>query len=122
VSHRDYIVVIETSELTGTEDLVDPQAVVILAGTHTLLDNNVPSEVIQVIEAGPQGPPGPTGFATYENALTGSRYTILYNNVAWPASRPSARTDIYFDLIGGDNTVADPGWMINGDAREVVVS
>jgi hypothetical protein len=58
---------------------------------------------------------------SYANALAGTRFTILYNGSAWPGSRPSARTDIYFDLIGGGTGVADPAWMINGDAREIVM-
>jgi hypothetical protein len=56
---------------------------------------------------------------TYDNALTGSRFTILYTG-SWPASRPSARTDIYFDCVGGTAAVASPAWMLNGDAREIV--
>lgn len=54
----------------------------------------------------------------YDNVLAGSRFTILYGT-GWPASRPSTRTSIYFDLIGGSSAVADPAWMLDGDAREV---
>jgi hypothetical protein len=64
---------------------------------------------------------GKISALSYTNAVTGTRYTILYNGTAWPGSRPSSRTDIYFDLIGGGTGVSDPAWMINGDAREVVV-
>jgi hypothetical protein len=84
----------------------------------TSMEAMTPVELITVIEQGPQGPPGNNTLAT---AVAGSRFTILWNEVAWPSNRPSARTDIYFDLIGGDNTVANPAWMIDGDAREYVV-
>lgn len=57
---------------------------------------------------------------TYANAVAGTRFTILYNGTAWPGARPSTRVDIYFDLIGGSEAVADPAWMLNGDAREIV--
>lgn len=64
----------------------------------------------------------------YSNAAPGSRYTLLYNGSTGfvdpatgsvAAARPSATTDIYFDLIGGSSSVTDPAWMLNGDAREI---
>lgn len=64
----------------------------------------------------------------YSNAAPGSRFTMLYNgttgfvnpaNGAVASARPSARTDIYFDLIGGSSAVTDPAWLLNGDAREI---
>ncbi len=61
---------------------------------------------------------GTTYTPSYANVLSGSRFTILYGT-GWPASRPSTRTTIYFDLIGGSSAVADPTWMLDGDAREV---
>ncbi len=61
---------------------------------------------------------GTTYTPSYANVLDGSRFTILYGT-GWPTSRPSTRTTIYFDLIGGSSAVADPSWMLNGDAREI---
>ncbi len=64
----------------------------------------------------------------YSNAAPGTRFTMLYDGSTGfvdpatgtvAAARPSARTVIYFDLIGGSAAVTDPAWMLNGDAREV---
>lgn len=65
---------------------------------------------------------------TYANAAPGTRFTLLYNGSSGfvdpvtstvASSRPSSRTNIYFDLVGGDDTVVNPSWMILGDAREI---
>lgn len=76
--------------------------------------------------------PGSTGITsiTYANMAKGQRTTLLYNGTtgfvdpytgAVASTRPSSRTDIYFDCIGGGTGVADPTWMIDGDAREIVL-
>ncbi len=118
MSDRDYIVVVEESLTPSYTEVMGSNSIVLEIGSDTLIGNQNPAEIITIIESGPQGAPGQ---ATLETAVAGSRFTILWDGVAWPNTRPSARTDIYFDLIGGDDTVADPDWMIDGDAREVVV-
>ena len=57
----------------------------------------------------------------YSNAMPDSRFDVFYNGTAWPASRPTARTDVHFNLIGGSSAVADPAWAIAGDMRFVVM-
>lgn len=75
--------------------------------------------------------PGGTGITsiTYANMAKGQRTTLLYNGStgfvdpytgAVATSRPSSRPDIYFDCIGGDSSVADPTWFLEGDAREIL--
>lgn len=118
MSNRDYIVVV-TEEITPSfSEVAGSSAIVLELNNDTMIGNQNPAEIISVIEAGPQGAPGNNTLAS---AVAGSRFTILWDEVAWPNTRPSNRTDIYFDLIGGDDTVDDPDWMIDGDAREVVV-
>lgn len=67
---------------------------------------------------------------TYGNMPPGHRTTLLYDGStgfidpftdAVATVRPHWRTDIYFDLIGGSSAVADPAWMLDGDAREIVM-
>jgi hypothetical protein len=52
---------------------------------------------------------------TYDTSLPGSLFVVYKDPVnGWPTSRPSARTDIIFELVG---TGTLPTWMINRDRR-----
>lgn len=65
------------------------------------------------------GSGGGTGTPqTYETALGTSLFVIYRDSVTglWPASRPSARTDIIFECVGVDPS---PTWMINRDRRVI---
>jgi hypothetical protein len=54
---------------------------------------------------------------TYETVLPTSIFVIYKDPVTgWPTSRPSARTDITFELVGADPS---PGWMLDRDRRGI---
>lgn len=65
----------------------------------------------------PSGNP-PSGPQTYENALPTSIFIIHRDATTgeWPASRPSARTDIVFECVGADPS---PPWLANRDRRGI---
>lgn len=54
---------------------------------------------------------------TYETVLPTS-YFVIYKHptTGWPTTRPSARTDIVFELVGADPS---PGWMLTKDRRGI---
>jgi len=55
----------------------------------------------------------------YAGAVAGTRFTVLWvSGSGWPATRPSSRTDIYFDWLDttGESTSTDvPAGILNGD-------
>lgn len=51
------------------------------------------------------------------NAVTGAVICLHYNGVAWPASRPTARTDVTVFLDAPAGTAA-PAWLLNTDRFE----
>lgn len=57
--------------------------------------------------------------AGYAGAVPGSRFTVLWiSGQGWPATRPSSRTDIFFDWLDttGESTDADiPAQIFDGD-------
>jgi len=63
------------------------------------------------------------GASTLTSAVTGSVFRCQWNGSAWTyngtalSARPSARTDIYFDLVGAPAATSDPSWIIPGDSR-----
>ena len=59
---------------------------------------------------------------TYATAAPGTLFRLVWNGVSWPASRPSSRTDIYFNLYGAPTTAAVPSWLLLGDQVEPVGS
>ena len=60
---------------------------------------------------------------TLARAVPGTVLRCPWNGTAWTYSgvaisaRPSARADIYFELIGAPPAIASPSWMLNGDSR-----
>lgn len=57
------------------------------------------------------------------SVAAGSVFRIPWNGSAWTYSgvaltaRPSARTDIFFDLWGAPAATASPDWALDGDSR-----
>jgi hypothetical protein len=56
------------------------------------------------------GSPVATSFTT---AAAGSVFRILFTG-SWPATRPTDRPDLFFDLMGGP-AGSDPSWLLEGD-------
>jgi hypothetical protein len=88
----------------------DTIAAALVAGSGVSINANDASDTITI-----SATPGLTTL-TYANAMPGSTYRIIYA-AGWPTTRPSSRTDIYFHLIGGSKSIANPGWMLDGDNR-----
>lgn len=67
--------------------------------------------------------PSGGGGATLDTVIAGTILRCPWNGTAWTyggtalSARPSARTDIFFDLTGAPVATADPSWMIDGDVR-----
>lgn len=67
-----------------------------------------------------------SGYLDLAHAAPGARFTCLWNGATskWQYNgvdlnaRPSARADIYFDLVGAPASTADPAWWLTGDARD----
>lgn len=61
---------------------------------------------------------------TLGTVVPGVVIRIMYVGGNWTyagqsiTARPSTRTDIFFELVGGDSTVLDPSWMLESDTRE----
>ena len=61
------------------------------------------------------GDSGSNPVATsYVTAAAGSVFRLVWSG-SWPASRPSDRPDIYFDLAGAPSGVGVPTWLRPGD-------
>ena len=64
-----------------------------------------------------------SGSLTLATAAPGTIFRCLWNGSAWTydgtalSSRPSIRTDIFFEYVGAPATTADPAWIIPGDTR-----
>lgn len=52
---------------------------------------------------------------SYETAPVGSVFRIPWVSAGWPATRPSSRLDVYFELYGAPSGTAAPSWMKPGD-------
>lgn len=64
-----------------------------------------------------------SGTISMSRLTPGTVLRCPWNGTAWTyagaalSSRPSARTDIYFELVGAPAATADPAWMLDGDTR-----
>ncbi len=66
---------------------------------------------------------GGAAVGTLATIVAGSILRCPWNGTAWTyagtalTDRPSARTDIFFQLTGAPYTIADPAWMLTTDDR-----
>lgn len=64
-----------------------------------------------------------SGTLTLTTAAPGAVFRCPWNGSAWTyngsalAARPSARADIFFELVGAPAATADPAWILSGDSR-----
>ena len=79
---------------------------------------------ILALETEGVGGGGSAFIPSLDNALSGSRFTCLWNGSnAWQYNgvnlnaRPTSRSDIFFDLVGAPSTITDPIWAQLGDRR-----
>jgi hypothetical protein len=62
------------------------------------------------VDGSPVVPP-----TTYATMPSGSIFRLVWNGSAWPAARPSTRTDVYFDLFGAPTGTPEPSWLQAAD-------
>lgn len=64
-----------------------------------------------------------SGTISLSRLTPGTVLRCPWNGTAWTyagtaiSSRPSSRTDIYFELVGAPVATASPAWMLDGDSR-----
>lgn len=96
-----------TNDLGGTADSPTVPGLANKANTsHTHVASDITSGTLTLTTAAPG--------AVFRCPWNGSAWT--YNGSAL-AARPSARTDIFFELVGAPAATADPSWIATGDSR-----
>lgn len=97
-----------------------------LDGSGLLPDKFIPgtiARVANVLAAGLRGvangvaPLDSAGKLPVDNVPPASVLSVHYNGVAWPASRPTARTDVTILIDAPEGTV-EPTWKLAHDVFE----
>jgi hypothetical protein len=90
---------------------------------NLLFDKHIPSTVARTVNviatsakgaAGGVAPLDASQHLPVENVVTGAVLAVNWNGIAWPATRPTGRTDVKVFVAGPAGT-AGPVWMLATD-------